>query len=124
MRLTDIGFGTGDISDRSRALRALPLNDDPAHAGGPRRHRDDYRQPLPADAAGAAGGTRILANRCATPSRDYAFCEPSLVESHFDPDAPLEGRDMLLVLHVFALRIDAGVRANGAHEGGPHPRRS
>ena len=25
MRLTDIGFGTGDISDRLRALRALPF---------------------------------------------------------------------------------------------------
>lgn len=115
MRLADIGFGAGDVSDRLRALRARPLNYDPARAGGPRWHRDDYRQPLPAEQPGPPeerGSWRIAARL----SRDYAFCEPSLVESHFDRDAPLEGRNMLLVLHVFALRIDAGVRVGSALE--------
>jgi uncharacterized protein (UPF0548 family) len=40
----------------------------------------------------------------------YAFSDPSIVEGHFDPDAPLDGRHMLLELKVLMLRYVCGCR--------------
>jgi uncharacterized protein (UPF0548 family) len=54
-------------------------------------------------------------------SRAYAFADPSLVEARFDPEAPLEGREMLLILHALGVRIFAGVRVGAA---GEEPRES
>ena len=41
---------------------------------------------------------------------DYDFSDPGIVVGHFDRQAPLEGRDMLLELKVWALRFLSGVR--------------
>lgn len=98
-----------DLDDRLRAIRGLPLNYDPAAAGGEDWHRDDYRRPLEPERPGEPepGGSWRIASAL---SRAYAFSDPSLVEAHFDRDAPLEGREMLLVLHAAGLRLDVGVR--------------
>jgi uncharacterized protein (UPF0548 family) len=98
-----------DLDARLRALRDLPLNYDPSAAEGEGWHRDDYRQALPSERPGEpeAGGSWRIA--CAL-SRAYAFSDPSLVEAHFDDEAPLAGREMLLVLHAVGLRLDVGVR--------------
>lgn len=111
MRLADLGLGAGDADARLAALRGRPLNYDPDEVSGPGWQRDDYRQPLPAEAPGDAeqGGSFEIACRL---SRDYAFSDPALVEAYFDAEAPLEGREMLLVLHVLGLRLDAGVRVS------------
>ena len=42
--------------------------------------------------------------------RDYEFADPSIVRAVYDPDEPLEGRDMLLELRFWRLRFHAGVR--------------
>lgn len=47
-------------------------------------------------------------------SRSYGFADPSLVEARYDPDVPLEEREMLLILHALGARIYAGVRVSDA----------
>jgi uncharacterized protein (UPF0548 family) len=43
--------------------------------------------------------------------RGYEFADPSLVRAHYDPDRPLEGREMLLELRTLGLiRVYVGVR--------------
>lgn len=100
MPLPDVGLRDRNLDARLRALRDLPLNYDPADVGGAGWSRDDYRQPLP-------HGSFEIAARL---SRDYAFSDPTLVEAHFDRDAELAGREMLLVLHAVGVRFFAGVR--------------
>jgi uncharacterized protein (UPF0548 family) len=41
---------------------------------------------------------------------NYEFSDPSIVVGHFDPNAPLEGRDMLLEIKVWGFRFLNGVR--------------
>lgn len=96
-------------------LRSAPLNYDPARAGGPGWHHDAFRQPLPPERPGEPehGGSWSVARQL---SRDYAFADPGLVRSHFDRDRPLEGREMLLVLQVLGVGIDAGVRVCAARD--------
>lgn len=116
MRLPDVGLGAGDVPRRLAELRSRPLNYDPGDVEGPGWHRDDYRQPLPPEPPGEPqpGGSWEVACRL---SRDYAFSDPALVEGHFDPRLPLEERDMLLVLHAYGLRFDAGVRVADVRDG-------
>jgi uncharacterized protein DUF1990 len=80
---------------------------------GPGWEHDDYRQSLPSERPGPpepAGSWKTAAGL----SRSYAFADPSLVEARYDPDVPLEQRNMLLILHAFGARIYAGVRVGGA----------
>jgi uncharacterized protein (UPF0548 family) len=104
-----------ELDVRLRAIHGLPLNYDPADVGGAGWQRDDYRQALPPERPGepAPGGSWRIA--CAL-SRAYAFSDPSLVEAHFDEEAPLAERDMLLVLHVIGLRFEVGVRVAEVHD--------
>jgi hypothetical protein len=97
------------VGRRLAALRGRPLNFDPRALDGPGWERDDYRQPLPSEPPGAPtpGGSWEVAVAL---SRGYAFADPSLVEARYDPDVPLEQREMLLILHALGARIYAGVR--------------
>jgi uncharacterized protein (UPF0548 family) len=72
-------------------------------------HHDDYRQPLPPEPPGepVSGGTFELA--CAL-MPDYRFADGSAVRAIFQEDAPLEGRDMLLVARFAGLDFRLGVR--------------
>jgi hypothetical protein len=74
-----------------------------------RWHHDDHRQPLPAEPPGepVPGGTFELAQRL---MRDYRFADGSAVHAIFAQDAPLEGRDMLLVGRFLAFDFRLGVR--------------
>jgi uncharacterized protein (UPF0548 family) len=75
-------------------------------------HHDDRRQPLPPEPPGAPvpGGTF---ERAQALMRDYAFAEGSAVHAIFEQDAPLEGRDMLLVGRFLGLDFRLGVRVGG-----------
>jgi uncharacterized protein (UPF0548 family) len=75
-------------------------------------HHDDRRQPLPPEPPGAPvpGGSFELARRL---MRDYAFADGSAVHAIFEQDAPLEGRDMLLVGRFVGLDFRLGVRVAG-----------
>jgi uncharacterized protein (UPF0548 family) len=74
-----------------------------------RWHHDDYRQPLPPEPPGepVPGGTFELAQAL---MRDYRFADGSAVHAIFEQDAPLEGRDMLLVARFLGLDFHLGVR--------------
>ena len=112
MPLPDWSIGPADVDRRLHELDARRLNFDPAGVDGAGWHRDDYRQPLPAEQPGRPepGGAWEIASRL---SRSYAFADPTLVEAHYDAGEPLEGRNMLLILHAIGLRFYAGVRAGG-----------
>jgi uncharacterized protein (UPF0548 family) len=77
----------------------------------PRGWNVDTRcQPLPAEPPGdpVAEGSWEIARRLI---RGYEFADPSLVRAHYDPDRPLEGREMLLELRALGvLRVYVGVR--------------
>ncbi|HEX3331406.1 MAG TPA: DUF1990 family protein [Gaiellales bacterium] len=112
MRFPEFDLRDGHVEGRLRALRDRPLNFDPETLHDSGWEHDDYRQALPSEQPGPPepGGSWETA---ATLSRNYAFADPSLVEARFDPDTPLEDRDMLLILHALGARIYAGVRVSG-----------
>jgi uncharacterized protein (UPF0548 family) len=72
-------------------------------------HHDDRRQALPAEPPGdpVPGGTF---ERAQALMRDYAFADGSAVHAIFEQDAPLEGRDMLLVGRFLGFDFRLGVR--------------
>ena len=101
------------------ALSCVPLNFDRSH-----RHQftqakgwniDDHRQPLPAEPPGPpipVGAWEMA--RCLM--RGYEFADPSIVRAFYDPDAPLEGRNMLLELRFLGLRFLVGTRVMSVYE--------
>jgi hypothetical protein len=113
LRFPDLDFGSGDIEQRLASLPDRSLNFRPETLSGPDWEQDDYRQPLVSERPGPpepAGSWETAAEL----SRSYAFADPSLVEARYDPNVPLEQRNMLLILHVFGARIYAGVRVGAA----------
>lgn len=66
---------------------------------------DDYRQPLRAEPPGepVAGGVFEIAQDLL---RNYQVADPKLVRAHYDEDAPLEGRDMLLEIRFLGFTVN------------------
>ena len=97
-------------------LRDRGWNFDPARlpelAAAHGWHHDDRRQPLPPEPPGepVPGGSF---ERAKALMRDYAFADGSAVHAIFEQDAPLEGRDMLLVGRFLGLDFRLGVRVAG-----------
>lgn len=99
------------VAERLASLRGRPVNYDPdaPHPRDAGWRYDDYCRPLPPEPPGPPVddgpfriGQRLL--------RDYRIADPRIVRAHYDPDAPLEGRDMLLELRLSVLRVYAGCR--------------
>ena len=94
-------------------LRGRGYNFDPARLGeivaAEGWHRDERRQPLPPEPPGAPvpGGSF---ERARALMGDYAFADGSAVHAIFEQDAPLAGRDMLLVGRFLGLDFRLGVR--------------
>jgi uncharacterized protein (UPF0548 family) len=95
-----------DLRDRGYNFDPARLADLVADEGW---HRDDRRQPLPPEPPGepVPGGSF---ERAVVLMRDYAFAEGSAVRAIFEQDAPLEGRDMLLIGRFVGLDFRLGVR--------------
>jgi len=99
------------VAQRLAALHGEPLNYDP-HAPHPVEDGwrfDNYCEPLPSEAPGPPEerGAFAIAQ---TLLREYRVADPRIVRAHYDEDAPLEGRDMLLELRFLFFRIYAGCR--------------
>lgn len=85
---------------------------------------DDHCTPLGREAPGDAApdGPFAVARELV---RGYEFADPSLIRAIYDPEAPLERRDMLLQGRFLGLRFLLGVRVvgvvdeTGDHEGRP-----
>jgi uncharacterized protein (UPF0548 family) len=99
------------VAKRLAALHGAPLNFDPQAPHTPENgwRFDDYCAALPSEAPGPPedGGPFAIAQ---TLLRDYKVADPRIVRAHYDEDAPLEGRDMLLELRFLIVRIYAGCR--------------
>lgn len=97
---------------RLEDLRGLPLNYDPdaPHTEAEGWRIDNYCEPLPAEPPGAPleDGSFAAAQKLL---RDYKVADPALVRATYDPDVPLEGRDMLLELRFRGLfSVKSGCR--------------
>ena len=91
-------------------LHALPLNFDEGSVSHGRWHVDELTQALPGEPPGepVRGGAWHVACRLV---EDYRIADPAIVRARWEPEAPLEGRDMLLELRLYrVLRVHAGVR--------------
>jgi uncharacterized protein (UPF0548 family) len=99
------------IQRKLRSLHGRPVNYDPdaPHPESAGWRVDDYCEHLPAESPGEPvdGGPFRVAQKLL---RDYKVADPSIVEAHYDHDAPLEGRDMLLELKFMGLHSYAGCR--------------
>ena len=95
-----------DLRDRGYNFDPARLADLVAARGW---HHDDRRQALPREPPGepVPGGSF---ERAVALMRDYAFAEGSAVRAIFAADAPLEGRDMLLIGRFAGLDFRLGVR--------------
>ena len=105
------------MADRERMLKELADRepsfdpfDMPAAASDP-WHVDDYCRRLPDEPPGepVAGGSFQIARRLMA---DYEFADPSMVRALYKADAPLLGRDMLLEIRFFLIRVHVGVRVS------------
>jgi uncharacterized protein (UPF0548 family) len=113
--------GRAPMSRRTRrALDRLgdaSLNFDPAElVERPDLWTNDERtQPLPVESPGPpqAGGSWEIAQRL---MRGYEFADPSIVRAHYEPELPLERRDMLLEVRFHAIAIHAGCRITSVFE--------
>lgn len=108
------------VARRLAALADKPLNFDPAalRDASPADGWEltDVRQRLPGEPPGApvANGSWEIARRL---MRGYEFADPSIVRAHYDPELPLERRDMLLELRALGmLHLFAGVRVGDVYE--------
>ena len=78
-------------------------------------HVDDMVEPLPHEDPGPPqdGGVWQLARRLVV---EYQLAEPNVVEAVYRQDAPLERRDMLLLIRFAGLRFTTGVRVGEVYE--------
>jgi NAD(P)-dependent dehydrogenase (short-subunit alcohol dehydrogenase family) len=101
------------------ALHARLFNYDAAHpdrltvAAGWRH--ETRCQALPGEDPGppVRGGSWEIARDL---MRNYEFADPAMVRAVYHADAPLEGRDMLLVISFLFLRFRVGVRVGGVFD--------
>jgi uncharacterized protein (UPF0548 family) len=103
-----------EVERRLEALARAPVNYDPETLDLDHPpdgwHLDDRCQPLPSEPPGepVPGGSWEIARRLI---QGYEFADPSLVRAHYDHDAPLEGRTMVLELRALNLvSVHVGVR--------------
>jgi hypothetical protein len=108
--------------DVARALAALETRRVNFAPGSPEDftaergwHVDDFTQPLPSEPPGepTEHGSWQTARRLA---RNYDFAEPSIVTAYFDPEHPLERRNMLLQLRFYGLSLWVGVRVGDVYD--------
>jgi uncharacterized protein (UPF0548 family) len=96
------------------ALRGAALNFEPQpleyYTPEQGWHADALSQRLPGESAGdpAPGGPWRIARQLI---EDYRIADPAIVRASWDPQSPLEGRDMLLELRLYRIvSVRAGVR--------------
>lgn len=111
---------TPGIRRRLAGMEDRPLNYDPDSVDlsdpGPGWNIDDRFLALAGECPGAPepeGSFEIAARLI----RGYEFADPSLVRAYYEPDAPLQGRTMLLELRALNLiGVFVGVRVNAVYE--------
>jgi uncharacterized protein (UPF0548 family) len=105
---------------RLRRLRDAPVNYDPSAVDLDNPPAgwvlDDRRQPLASEPPGEPipEGSWETAKRLIS---GYEFADPSMVRAHYDRDAPLDGRTMVLELRALGLvTVHVGVRVVNVYD--------
>jgi uncharacterized protein (UPF0548 family) len=113
-------LGPPRVRRRLAALPDKPLNFDPAsleHASPATGWTTtELCQALPSEPPGVPveHGSWEVARRL---MRGYEFADPSIVRAYYDPEAPLEGRNMLLKLRALGVaHLYVGVRVGDVYE--------
>ncbi|MBV8734301.1 MAG: DUF1990 family protein [Solirubrobacterales bacterium] len=113
-------LGPSGVQRRLAALPHKSLNFDPAsleHASTAAGWTiTDLCQPLPPEPCGAPieHGSWRIARRL---MRGYEFADPSIVRAYYDPETPLQGRNILLKLQALGVAyIYVGVRVGEVYE--------
>jgi uncharacterized protein (UPF0548 family) len=113
-------LGPPRVRRRFAALPDAPINFDPATlkyaspASG--WTSTDLCQSLPSEPPGPPidGGSWQIARRL---MRGYEFADPSIVRAYYDPETPLQGRNMLLKLQALGIAyLYVGVRVGDVYE--------
>ena len=118
MRLREL-LGRPDLTTLLDELPAKELNFDPNRRAEFTPERgwriDSYRQCLPSEVPGVPvpGGSWETARQL---MRDYELADPSIIRAFYRPDAPLEGRNMLLEARFHGLRFYLGVRVGAVFD--------
>jgi uncharacterized protein (UPF0548 family) len=111
--------GSPAIQQALAALRMTAFNFEPQDAdnlGAMSGWRvDDLCQPLPSEPPGPPRDAGSFATAQEL-MRSYEFADPSVVHAYYDPDEPLEGRTMLLVIRFRGLRFHVGVRVRQIYD--------
>lgn len=120
MALWRFGRGWSDAELRAylRALRERPVNFDEAPESMTVENGwtvDGDRASLGREPEGPPPPDGLYA-RARQAIVNYDFSDPRIVVGHFDPEAPLEGRDMLLEIKVLGFRFLNGVRVREVRE--------
>ncbi len=117
-------LGPPRVRRRLAELADRPLNFDPAELSSATPATGwvitDLCQPLPSERPGmpVSDGSWQIARRLMS---GYEFADPSIVRAYYDPETPLEQRNMLLKLQALGLvHLFVGVRVGDVYE---HTRR-
>jgi uncharacterized protein (UPF0548 family) len=102
----------GEVRAQLERLHDLELNFDPSKLASVKRdawHVDDYSRALRPEPPGEPiqSGSFETAKRLL---RDYEFADPRRIRAYYRADVALDGRDMLLEIRYFTLRVRVGVR--------------
>jgi uncharacterized protein (UPF0548 family) len=114
-----LGTASRRVRRRLDGLSQRPINFDasriPDYTTSTGWHVDDMVEPLPHEASGppATGGTWELARRLVV---DYQLADRRVVRAVYDHDAPLEGRNMLLLIRFARVRFAVGVRVSHVYD--------
>jgi uncharacterized protein (UPF0548 family) len=113
-------LGSERIQRRLAELPHRSLNFDPSALAGASRAAGwtitDLCQPLPVEPAGnpTSDGSWQIARRLMS---GYEFADPSIVRAYYDPEVPLEQRNMLLKLQAFGVaHLYVGVRVADVYD--------
>ncbi len=113
-------LGGARIQRKHAELRDKQLNFDPVALADAPAERGwtltDLCQTLPREPAGMPirDGSWQIAQRL---MRGYEFADPSIVRAYYDPEVPLERRDMLLELRALGIaHVFVGVRVGEVYE--------
>jgi uncharacterized protein (UPF0548 family) len=108
------GWSGGELDVRLEDLaRARTTSAGVDTSAAPELHHYGSEATVAQESPGPAGATFAHARQLLS---GYTFSDPRLVVAHFDPQAPLLGRNVLLEIHILGLRYLCGARVGDVRD--------
>lgn len=98
-----------------RGLNFEPMGFDRAEQD-PDWHVDRHREPIGEEQPGGPVPGGLFEGACRV-LESYGMADPARIRAVYDPESPLDGRDLLLVGRFLGLRFHMGVRIGGVVQG-------